>query len=92
MNIFPFLPPPAKKKRVFSTLSRQSHALLRYGLFAVLCQLSLILLHTRIYAERVDGALLSLRFTPFLEHALMSLVILFVGVYLIERIHLEGKK
>ena len=85
MNIFPF---PSIRRE----LSRASLRLLHYGLFAVLCQLALIFLHTNTYADGVEGAMLALRFSPMLEHSLMSLVILFLGVYLIERIHLEGEK
>ena len=78
MNIFPFPHFPHR-------LCRQSICLLHYGLFSILCQLSLILLHTKIHAESVSGAMLSLRFWPMLEHAMLSLVILLLGVYLIER-------
>ncbi len=84
MNIFP-------SSHLNPKLSRQSLSLLYYGLFSVLCQLALILLHTKIHAENVIGATLSLRFSPMLEHSLMSLVILFVGVYLIERTRLEAR-
>ena len=85
MNIFPL----SSFKR---GLSRPSVSLLRYGFFAVLCQLSFIFLHAKIHAECVEGALLSLRFAPMLEHSMMSLAILFVGGYLIERTYPEGKK
>ena len=91
MNNFPFFKSNIKGDSKNLRLSEQSRLLLFYGLFAILCQLSLIFLHTRIYAECVVGALLSIRFAPMLEYTMMSLVILFVGVYLIERTHLEKR-
>ena len=85
MNIFPFfIPKPS--------LSRPTRLLLTYGLYAVLCQLSMILLHTLVYAEHVSGALLSLHFAPMLEHSSVSLVILAIGTYLIERTILDCQK
>lgn len=84
MNIFP-------KRKEIRPLSRPSFLWLCYGLYTVLCQLSLILLHTLTYAENVSGALLAPRFAPMVEHSLMSLAILAVGTYLIERTLLEIK-
>ena len=92
MNIFPFSHSPHANSMRLRRASRASWRLLFYGLFAVLCQLSLILLHTIFHAEHVSGALLALRFAPMLEHSLMSLTILAVGVYLIERTILEANK
>lgn len=90
MNIFPFFHLKKQKGRKIRPLSRTSRKLLFYGLFAVICQLSFLLFHVLAHSECVEGPLLSLRFAPMLEYALMSLVILFVGVYLIERTYIEG--
>ena len=84
MNIFPFF-------RFKPLLSRPARRLLLYGLYAVLCQLAMIWLHTLAYAECVSGALLAHRFVPMLEHSLMSLAILAIGIYLVERTILEGQ-
>ena len=85
MNIFPF-------KNIQPKLSPPGLFLMHHGLFAILCQLTFILLHTKMHAETVMNASLSVRFFPMLEHSLMSLVILFMGVYLIERALIESKK
>ncbi len=92
MNIFPFFKQPSRPGSSLRPLSRPSLLWLFYGLYAVLCQLAGILLHTRIQAESVSDALLALRFAPMLEHALMSLVILAIGVYLMERTVMERKE
>ncbi len=85
MNIFPFRTSNRRQNTNIFSLSRPSFLLLAYGLFAVLCQLAMILLHTQIHSEAVLSPLLALRFAPMLEHSLMSLVILAVGTYLTER-------
>ena len=85
MNIFPFQTQNRRRNANLFSFSRPSLRLLSYGLFAVLCQLAMILLHTQLRAESVLSPLLALRFAPMLEHSLMSLVIIAIGTYLIER-------
>ena len=92
MNIFPFQKQKHRRKPPWLPLSRTSLLLLSYGLFAVLCQLAMILLHTQIHIESIPSPLLALRFAPMLEHSFMSLVILAIGTYLIERTHIELKR
>ena len=89
MNIFPFQKKIPSKQPNRLPLSRASLLLLTYGLYAVLCQLSMILLHTQMRTEAVSAPLLALRYAPMLEHALMSLLILAVGTYLTERTCME---
>ena len=91
MNIFPFQTQNRGQSANIFSLSRQSFLLLAYGLFAVLCQLAMILLHTQLRAESVLSPLLAHQFAPMLEHSLMSLVILVMGTYLIERTYRESR-
>lgn len=92
MNIFPFHSKNSFLQGPKRLLSKPSRRLLCYGLYAVLCQLMLILLHVIVHNANVSGALLALRFAPMLEHSTMSLSILACGVYLIERTVLEGER
>lgn len=70
-------------------LRRPSRLLLCYGLYAVLCQLMGILFHT-LSLLSLSTALAVHRAVPMLEHSMMSLVILFAGVLLLE-LTLDGK-
>ena len=92
MNIFPFKHQNDPIAKASLLPSHTSLRLLCYGLYAILCQLTLILLHTNVYAASIEGAHLATRFFPMAEHALMSLAILAIGVYLIERVKLENKQ
>lgn len=72
MNIFSF--------------SRPSRLILHYGLFAIICQAAAILLCSRCL-ENASGAVHFHRYFPMIEHSLMSLVIIFIGVFAIEYIN-----
>ncbi len=63
-----------------------SHALLclTYGLYAVLCQLSLIYLHAVHIKPIVSADVLRHVFLPYLEYPLMSITVLFIGALLFE--------
>ena len=75
---------------IFS-FSRSSKILFHYGIFAVLCQGTAILLLASM-SQYTNGAVLFHRFFPMLEHSLMSFSIIFIGVLGIEYIEKSNKK
>jgi|GEM_PF-6769995 len=65
-------------------ISRPSLLLLRYGLFAVLAQLSLMLVYIDTLAVTLPPDLLSYYFAPWLEYPLTTIAILLGGAYFID--------
>ncbi len=65
-------------------ISRHTRLLLFYGIFAVLTQLTFILLHIEIQSANLSPALLSHYYAPWLEYPLCSLSLVFGGSYLFE--------
>ena len=66
--------------------SRPSFFLLRHGLFAVLSQLSLMLVYVDFSSATLPPDLLFYHFAPWLEYPLTAIALLFCGAYLIEYI------
>ncbi len=66
------------------TVSRPSYLLLLFGTYAVLCQLTFILLSVRTAPETVSLDVLRHRVIPWLEYPLMSLTLIFGGGALLE--------
>ena len=81
MNIFAKI---SATYEVFMQISRSSRLLLRYGLFAVLSQLSLMLVYIDVASATFPPSLLSYRFAPWLEYPLTTIALLLGGAYLIE--------
>lgn len=75
MNIFSFSPP--------------SRLLLHYGLFAVLCHATGIFLLSTTF-ESYSTVIFQSRVFPMLEHSLVSVVAIFVGVLGLE--YIEKKR
>ena len=55
-----------------------------YGLYAILCQLSFILLHALYVAPYISSDVLRHWFVPYLEYPLMSITLILVGSVLLE--------
>jgi hypothetical protein len=70
---------------IFS-FSRPSVLLLHHGLFAILCHVSAIFLFATTLQSR-SALIFTHSVFPLLEHSLISLVALFVGVLGLEYIH-----
>ena len=60
-------------------LCRPSQLCLIYGSYAVLCHLVLIVLHILFYQQGTSGSVLGHLFAPWVEHSLMSLVLVIGG-------------
>ena len=69
---------------IFS-FSKPSRLLLHYGLFVTLCHLCAVVLLSSTFPVRCE-IIFRLRIFPMLEHSLMSLVIILVGVLGLEYI------
>jgi len=69
---------------VFMQISRFSLLLLRHGLFAVLVQISLMLVYIDFSATTFPPDLLSHHFAPWLEYPLTAIALLLGGAYFIE--------
>ncbi|MBE6546730.1 MAG: hypothetical protein E7668_04745 [Ruminococcaceae bacterium] len=66
------------------SLGRNALLCLTYGLYAILCQLCLILLHALQADPTVSADVLRHVFLPYLEYPLMSLTVLLGGTVLLE--------
>lgn len=65
-------------------ISRPSFLLLRFGLFSVLTQLSLMFVYIDHSAEALPRLLLAHRFALWLEYPLTSVALLLIGAYFID--------
>ena len=71
------MPKQPIKRRFFS--HRISLLCLIYGAYAVLCHLVMILLHIPFYDIGISASVLAHHFFPWIEHSLMSLVLILGG-------------
>ena len=74
---------------IFS-FSRASKRFLHYGVFAILCHATAILLLAST-AQYANGAVIFHRFFPMIEHSLISFVTILIGVLGIEYIEKSKK-
>ena len=72
-----------KQKSSFS-FSRTAQLCLIYGFFAVLFQLTMILLCCLAAEEYLSPPIILYHFSPWLDYPLMSLVLLFAGAALLD--------
>lgn len=73
------------------TFSKFSSLILIYGLFSVLCHATAIFF-SAISSFESSSETLALKYAPMLEHSVMSLVLILIGVLLIEITIRETKK
>jgi len=73
---------------IFS-FSRPSVLLLHHGLFAVLCHVSAIFLFSSTLPDR-STLIFTYRVFPLIEHSLISVVALLIGVLGLEYIHKQS--
>lgn len=66
-------------------LARHARLFLVYGLFSVLCLLSLLWLHMLTEPPSVSLAVVAHRYVPLLEYPLMSLALTLGGGLLLDR-------
>ncbi len=65
-------------------MNKISFLFLTYGLFAVLCQVSLFFAWIEFQSHLLSTDILAHRYAVFLEYPLMSILLLFGGVLLME--------